>query len=539
MELKKGKLIGRGSSADVSLGWAHPSGDVVAVKYAPLSRSSALEKEVEIHSSLKCDQIIEYKGNEVTLENGQFFYNIFMEYASGGTLIDVIQNKGGGLSESKIQRYTRDILRGLEYVHSKGIVHCDIKGANILVTSGGVKIGDFGCSKWVSSVGEIVGTPMYMAPEVARGEQQGYPADVWALGCTVLEMATGLPPWVNISQDPISALYWIGFTGALPDIPGFLSDGVKDFLDKCLKRDPKERWSVTQLLKHPFFNDDELVHELKSDTPTSVLDPSLWVNTEKSGSLREIVAHERNVKSPLERIMELAKDSSSEFIWNSAEDDDDWITVRSKSNDKTEKLPSGPGYTPAQISEPNLTDTKPVIITSEPGPSTELNSSHSMELLFSYKNQNCKQFSRSFINDETIQDGFSCKCLRVYLSVYFSVLKNFCKHFPMVTKLLLVPAAEVCNTLFLVSIFIHNFRTRASAQDNPLQDVDDKFNCAGINAHNSRALFGSFLGLMLFAELLYSVLIFVNFSQFRPDSPLTVLATYYKGENHGHKITTS
>ncbi|MCI88253.1 mitogen-activated protein kinase kinase kinase A-like, partial [Trifolium medium] len=66
----------------------------------------------------------------------------------------------------------------------------------------GVKIGDFGCAKMVDEIAPIAGTPLYMAPEVARGEEQGYPSDVWSLGCTIVEMATGFSPWTNV-DDPV------------------------------------------------------------------------------------------------------------------------------------------------------------------------------------------------------------------------------------------------------------------------------------------------------------------------------------------------
>ncbi|KAK9706391.1 hypothetical protein RND81_07G121200 [Saponaria officinalis] len=446
MEWRKGKLIGRGSTADVSLGRNCCTGDVFAVKHTPLSRSSSLQKEVEIHSTLKCAQIIEYKGNDITQENGHFVYNVLLEYASRGTVIDVIRHEGCGLSESKVRGYTREILKGVEYLHSRGIVHCDIKGANILVTNEGVKIGDFGCSKRVddvavshSSIEEIVGTPMYMAPEVARGDQQGYPADVWALGCTVLEMATGLPPWSNIAQDPISTIYWIGFTGALPEIPEYLSDRAKDFLDKCLKRDPKERWSVTQLLKHPFLNDDGLVCGLSLDTPTSVLDRMLWENVEKLDSSPENSTREvRNLKSPNERINKLAEDTSLELLFSLLDDDNDddaWITVRSKIDDETEKFLSVPGQT------------KPIY---EPDPQTE----------FSYKDQNSMQFSKRYSKDKTIVEWFTCNSMQVYSSFCLRVSKNFLctKSNSMAAKLSNAETGKVCNRLFCVNKFISSFK---------------------------------------------------------------------------------
>ncbi|KAF2304712.1 hypothetical protein GH714_037566 [Hevea brasiliensis] len=217
MDWTRGRTIGRGSTSTVSIAALDQSGQAFAVKSAELSQSEFLQREQRILSALSCPQIIAYKGFDITRENGKLLYNIFLEYAPGGTIMDAIRKHGGWLDESFIRSYTRQILLGLHHLHSNGILHRDIKCHNILVTSDGAKIADLGCAKQVDEVvatkTPIAGTPVYMAPEVVRGEHQGFPADVWALGCTVVEMATGRAPWTNIS-DPVSALYQIGFSGA-------------------------------------------------------------------------------------------------------------------------------------------------------------------------------------------------------------------------------------------------------------------------------------------------------------------------------------
>ncbi|XP_057719621.1 mitogen-activated protein kinase kinase kinase 17-like [Arachis stenosperma] len=119
-----------------------------------------------------------------------------------------------------------------------------------------------------------------MAPEVARGEEQGFPADVWALGGTVLEMITGKPPWHYLyDDDPVMVLYRIGFWDEVPEIPSHISEEGKDFLTKCFKRDPHERQLVEQLLEHEFVNtfnehiDYEFeLHNSNLHTPMSVLE---------------------------------------------------------------------------------------------------------------------------------------------------------------------------------------------------------------------------------------------------------------------------
>lgn len=300
------------------------------MKSAELSNSEFLQREQRILSTMVCPQIVAYKGCGISAENGKILYNLFLEYAPRGTLIDAIRS-GTRMEEGRIRSHTRAVLLGLQYLHSNGIVHCDIKGQNILVTKDnerGAKIADFGCARR-AFVNEhegqpISGTPIYMAPEVARGEEQGFPADVWALGCTVLEMATGRAPWANVS-DPISALYRIGFSSDIPEIPGYMSKQAQDFLNKCLMRNPVERWSASELLEHDFVKEQNFklstlteFETYNSETPTSVLNRQLWNSTLTCCSST----------SAMERIRQLISEGSSEMVnwaW-----DETWVTVRSK-----------------------------------------------------------------------------------------------------------------------------------------------------------------------------------------------------------------
>lgn len=155
----------------------------------------------------------------------------------------------------------------------------DVKGANLLVdTDGVVKLADFGCSKLFQAINAaasncrtLLGTPFFMAPvitlvtvnnskwntdmtfqEVIRGQLYGRSADVWSLGCTVLEMATGQPPWSDKFVEIPAAMYHIGMTQTGPDIPEHLSTTAKDFIRNCCKVDKDARWKVKQLLQHPF-----------------------------------------------------------------------------------------------------------------------------------------------------------------------------------------------------------------------------------------------------------------------------------------------
>ncbi|KAJ7946316.1 Protein kinase-like [Quillaja saponaria] len=330
MDWRRGHTVGRGSTATVSIATVHGSGQVYAVKSAELAKSKFLIREQKILSTFKCHHIVTYRGCDITTENGTLFYNMFMEYAPHGTVFDAIHERGG-LAEAIVRNYTRQILLGLQHLHSNGIVHCDIKGQNILVMDEGVKIADLGCARRVedevlNSDWSTAGTPMFMAPEVARGEQQGFPADVWALGCTVVEMVTGQAPWPDVA-DPVSTLYRIGFSGEVPKIPSFMSKQGKDFLSKCLIKNPDERWSVGELLKHGFLEESKLlmkeINGSKSDTPTCVLDQDIWDSMEEYLETIQNPTHNCSSNSPMDRIQQLCGGQPN-WKW-----DDNWVTVRS------------------------------------------------------------------------------------------------------------------------------------------------------------------------------------------------------------------
>jgi serine/threonine protein kinase len=165
-----------------------------------------------------------------------------------------------------------------------------------------------------------------MAPEVARGEEQGPAADVWALGCTVLEMATGHAPWSGVDGDAIAALHRIGYTDAMPEVPQWLSAEAKDFLAGCLVRQAGDRCTVAQLLEHPFLASATSVHTKLDDvktkwvSPKSTLDAAFWES--ESDTDDELSASQ----SSAERIKALACPASALPDWDA---DDGWIDVLS------------------------------------------------------------------------------------------------------------------------------------------------------------------------------------------------------------------
>ncbi|XP_068666677.1 mitogen-activated protein kinase kinase kinase 18-like [Aristolochia californica] len=329
----RGPTIGRGSSATVSVAVAGE--EMLAVKSAELARSRFLLREQRILSLLASPRIVRYVGHDITAENGETFFNLMMEYIEGGSLSDLIKLRGGRLEESEIRSVTRGILQGLSYLHGKRLVHCDIKGQNILMGLDGPKIADLGCARWFdgsASDQPIAGTPLYMAPEVARCEAQGFPADLWALGCTVIEMATGRAPWPD-AVDPVSALYRIAYSADVPEFPSCFSDQATDFLNKCLRRNPEERWTVDQLIKHPFVDDFSkqfMESSISTNSPTSILDQGFWDSLDESETEFSLTHFESKIPQYTdERLRRLSgansPGGSPDWTWG-----EDWITVRGK-----------------------------------------------------------------------------------------------------------------------------------------------------------------------------------------------------------------
>ncbi|XP_073273248.1 mitogen-activated protein kinase kinase kinase 18-like [Primulina huaijiensis] len=240
----RGSFIGRGANGTVNLALNLSNGDVFAVKSVELGSSTAsqlqaLENEIQILKSLSSPHVVRFLGDDETAS----FRNLHMEYMPRGTAADSACS-----DEGFVRSYTWCLVSALSYLHSRGIVHCDVKGKNVLLgpSPGSAKLADFGSAAILS--GDRIsprGSPLWMAPEVVRGEYQGPESDVWSLGCTVIEMVTGKPAWDSVSR--------IGHSAEFPAFPSKLSKLGCDFLRKCLQRDAKKRWTCDQLLQHPFI----------------------------------------------------------------------------------------------------------------------------------------------------------------------------------------------------------------------------------------------------------------------------------------------
>lgn len=244
--------VGRGAFADVYRGLNKKTNQVVAIKQIRIDRDydlNALMGEIDLLKILKHANIVKYHGFVKTLSS----LNVFLEFCAGGSLRQVYKRQGFGFTESQIARLVVPILNGLSYLHEQGVVHRDVKAANVLVTEAGdVKLADFGvATKVANSHNTAVGTPNWMAPEtVLGGDGICTASDIWSLGATVIELFTTNPPYHDLN--PMAALHAIG-TDEHPPLPPGLSPSAKDFLLECFQKQPSLRTSAVALLKHPWL----------------------------------------------------------------------------------------------------------------------------------------------------------------------------------------------------------------------------------------------------------------------------------------------
>ena len=323
----RGDLLGRGAFGCVYSCLDEDTGQILAVKEIPFTPSdakevAALRSEIELMRNWDHRNIVRYRGADVD-DQGKVFY-IFTEWVPGGSVMGLLQ-KFGRLPARVVSNYTRQILEGLVYLHEKPrlTAHFDIKPGNVLVDENGtIKLADFGAARKLHDLGSSIdgstdggggdddngaagaagggggggcgggrrhsrsnsgalsrslrGTPYFMAPEVVTGTRQGFEADIWSLGGTVLNMSTGKPPWSDLGADnAASLLLHIAMSGKIPTIPDPTDAGaggddddddghmdlldmewgeaLNDFLKCCLQRDPLQRPKAKDLLEHRFL----------------------------------------------------------------------------------------------------------------------------------------------------------------------------------------------------------------------------------------------------------------------------------------------
>ncbi|KAK0257176.1 ATP binding [Friedmanniomyces endolithicus] len=283
LKYMKGEMIGQGSFGTVYLALHAVTAELMAVKQVEMPSGTgtamdakrnqmieALNHEITLLRDLRHPNIVQYLGSN----SDEQHLNIFLEYVAGGSVSSMLVNYGA-LPEGLIANFVRQILNGLSYLHSEDIIHRDIKGANILVDNKGtVKISDFGISKRVEASTllsqnpaaanppghptkrpggprvSLQGSVFWMAPEVVRQTAYTKKADIWSLGCLVVEMFTGSHPHPNCSQ--LQAIFKIGGSGgnaegARPEMPEGSSAEAREFMGRTFEIDHERRPTAEEL----------------------------------------------------------------------------------------------------------------------------------------------------------------------------------------------------------------------------------------------------------------------------------------------------
>ncbi|KAB8611412.1 hypothetical protein FH972_025917 [Carpinus fangiana] len=248
-----GDCLGKGAFGSVyrALDWG--TGETVAVKRVklanlPKSELRVIMLEIDLLKNLNHPNIVKYKGFVKSEES----LDIILEYCENGSLHSICKHFGK-FPENLVALYMSQVLHGLLYLHEQGVIHRDIKGANILTTKEGlVKLADFGVATKATGLHEasVVGTPYWMAPEVIELSGATTASDIWSLGCTVIELLDGKPPYHKLA--PMPALFRI-VNDDHPPMPESLTPAVQDFLMQCFQKDPNLRVSARKLLKHPWI----------------------------------------------------------------------------------------------------------------------------------------------------------------------------------------------------------------------------------------------------------------------------------------------
>lgn len=252
-----GDEIGKGAYGRVYKGLDLENGDFVAIKQVSLENIAQedlniIMQEIDLLKNLNHKNIVKYLGSLKTKSH----LHIILEYVENGSLANIIKpNKFGPFPESLVAVYIAQVLEGLVYLHEQGVIHRDIKGANILTTKEGlVKLADFGVATKLTEADinthSVVGTPYWMAPEVIEMSGVCAASDIWSVGCTVIELLTCVPPYYDLQ--PMPALFRI-VQDEQPPIPDSLSPNITDFLHQCFKKDARQRPDAKTLLSHPWI----------------------------------------------------------------------------------------------------------------------------------------------------------------------------------------------------------------------------------------------------------------------------------------------
>jgi len=277
-DLEQIGVLGCGSSGVVRKVRHKYTGDILALKVIQLNVEDQVRKQInqELRALYEASSKYVIKYHQAFYDSGAI--TIVMEYMDGGSLLQVLMEQGK-IEEKYLAEISRQVLRGLLYLHKeRRILHRDIKPSNLLLNQQGeVKITDFGVSgqlaNSVSKCVSWVGTITYMSPERISGEKYGYDSDVWSLGLSLVECALGRFPYPPIDNNQEAASTAAASSGGgsgqmklsfwdllhyivenpPPQLPDTFSPEFRDFISKCLQKEPEKRGKLADLLEHPFI----------------------------------------------------------------------------------------------------------------------------------------------------------------------------------------------------------------------------------------------------------------------------------------------
>ncbi|KAJ7145107.1 kinase-like protein [Mycena crocata] len=257
----RGQAIGRGAHGRVYLGLNARTGEMIAVKQISFPRKESpgrpsaelLKREMENMKVLRHPNLAEY----LALEEDGESVSLFMEYIQGRSIRANVL-KHGSFGEDVAKSFTSQILDGLIYLHARGIFHGELKSTNILVDpTGTCKIEGLCCSNTAphDNSRAVPRAIFWTAPEVIRTQYKAYDsmADIWSLGCVVLEMCTGKLPWID--AEAVAVMFKLYHQTARPHPPedSNLDLLAEDFMEKCLALQPHERVAAVELKQHSYL----------------------------------------------------------------------------------------------------------------------------------------------------------------------------------------------------------------------------------------------------------------------------------------------
>uniref|UniRef100_A0A8C6P1C3 Serine/threonine-protein kinase PLK n=1 Tax=Nothobranchius furzeri TaxID=105023 RepID=A0A8C6P1C3_NOTFU len=251
----KGKLLGKGGFARCYEMTDLSNNKMYAVKVIPQSRVSKphqrdkITNEIELHRTLSHKHVVKFSHYFEDQEN----IYIFLELCSRKSLAHIWKARHT-LTEPEVRYYLKQIISGLKYLHSRGILHRDLKLGNFFVNENmELRLGDFGLAAKLETVEQrkktICGTPNYLAPEVLNRQGHGTESDVWSLGCVMYTLMCGNPPFETLDlKETYKCIKEVRY-----NLPSTISPSAQKLISSILQKSPGDRLTLEQILNHEFF----------------------------------------------------------------------------------------------------------------------------------------------------------------------------------------------------------------------------------------------------------------------------------------------